>query len=212
MMDLGDYRREYTKGGLRRKDLSECPFEQFEKWFLQADQAGLQDASAMSLATVSSKGVPSLRTVLLKTFDEQGFVFYTNYGSQKAQQIEQNNHVALLFPWTDLERQIEITGSAKKVSTSESLRYFLSRPKGSQLGAWSSNQSTPIRSRHLLEMQLSNIKQKFKTGKIPVPDFWGGYRVIPEKIEFWQGGKARIHDRFEYQRIEEGWEISRLQP
>ncbi|MCK5895476.1 MAG: pyridoxamine 5'-phosphate oxidase [Cocleimonas sp.] len=211
-MDLGDYRRDYTKGGLRRKELSESPFEQFEKWFLQADQAGVQDASAMSLATVSSKGVPSLRTVLLKTFDEQGFIFYTNYGSQKSQEIEQNSHVALLFPWTDLERQIEITGKAKKVSTADSLRYFLSRPKGSQLGAWASNQSATISSRNKLEMQLNTIKQKFKTGKIPIPDFWGGYRVVPEKIEFWQGGKARIHDRFEYQRTEAGWKVSRLQP
>jgi len=211
-MDLGDYRREYTKGGLRRKDLNDNPFKQFEKWFLQADQANIQDASAMSLATVSKGGKPSLRTVLLKTFDADGFVFYTNYASQKSQQINQNANVALLFPWTELERQIEITGKAEKIPTSESLKYFLSRPKGSQLGAWASNQSSPITSRNLLEIQLNKIKQKFKTGEIPLPDFWGGYRVIPEKIEFWQGGAARIHDRFEYRRIENGWEILRLQP
>ncbi len=211
-MDLGDYRREYTKGGLRRKDLNDNPFEQFEKWFLQADQANIQDANAMSLATVSRDGKPSLRTVLLKTFDTDGFVFYTNYSSQKSQQINQNANVALLFPWTGLERQIEVTGKAEKIPTSESLKYFLSRPKGSQLGAWASNQSTPITSRNLLEIQLHKIKQKFKTGDIPLPDFWGGYRVIPEKIEFWQGGSARIHDRFEYRRVENGWEILRLQP
>ncbi len=211
-MDLGDYRREYTKGGLRRKDLSDNPFDQFEKWFLQADKASVEDASAMSLATVSADGKPTLRTVLLKTFDYKGFVFFTNYSSQKSQQIKQNENVALLFPWTTLERQVEITGRAEKVATSESLKYFLSRPKGSQLGAWASNQSSPITSRNLLEMQLNKIKQKFKSGEIPLPDFWGGYRVIPEKIEFWQGGKARIHDRFEYQRIDNGWKILRLQP
>ncbi len=211
-MDLGDYRREYTKDGLCRADLSDNPFEQFEKWFMQADKAGVQDASAMSLATVSAQGKPSLRTVLLKTFDVAGFVFYTNYSSQKSQQIEQNANVALLFPWTGLERQIEITGRATKVSTAESLKYFLSRPKGSQLGAWASKQSSPITSRSLLEMQLEKMKQKFQQGEIPLPDFWGGYRVVPEKIEFWQGGAGRIHDRFEYQRAGDGWSIVRLQP
>ncbi|HIO93071.1 MAG TPA: pyridoxamine 5'-phosphate oxidase [Leucothrix mucor] len=211
-MDLGDYRREYTKDGLRREDLSDSPFEQFEKWFMQADEATVIDASAMSLATVSAEGKPSLRTVLLKTFDESGFVFYTNYSSQKSQQIEQNANVALLFPWTGLERQIEITGRAEKVSTAESLKYFLSRPKGSQLGAWASNQSSPITSRSLLEIQLNKMKQKFQAGEIPLPDFWGGYRVIPEKIEFWQGGTGRIHDRFEYQREGASWLIVRLQP
>ena len=211
-MDLGDYRREYTKDGLCREDLNESPFKQFEKWFMQADKAGVLDASAMSLATVSAQGQPSLRTVLLKTFDEKGFVFYTNYNSQKSQQIEQNANVALLFPWTGLERQIEITGKAKKISTAESLTYFLSRPKGSQLGAWASNQSAPITSRSLLEIQLGKMKQKFQQGDIPLPDFWGGYRVVPEKIEFWQGGAGRIHDRFEYQQEGEGWSIVRLQP
>jgi pyridoxamine 5'-phosphate oxidase len=212
-MDLREYRREYTKGGLRRKDLSVSPFEQFETWFLQADKTGVEDASAMSLATVSAAGKPSLRTVLLKTFDHKGFIFYTNYSSQKSQQIEENANVALLFPWTGLERQIEITGKAEKIARSESLRYFLSRPTESQLGAWASKQSLPIPSRHLLEMQLNDRKQKFKSGEIPFPHFWGGYRVVPERIEFWQGGESRIHDRFEYRRIKkEGWEISRLQP
>jgi len=211
-MDLREYRREYTKGGLRLKDLSASPFEQFETWFLQADKAGVEDASAMSLATASAEGRLSLRTVLLKTFDDNGFVFYTNYTSEKSQHIEENANVALLFPWTGLERQIEITGKAKKVATSESLRYFLSRPSKSQLGAWASKQSSPITSRNLLEMQLSSMKQKFRSGEIPFPDFWGGYRVVPERIEFWQGGESRIHDRFEYRRVKGGWEIFRLQP
>lgn len=211
-MDLGDYRREYTLGGLSRKDLAKNPYKQFEKWFLQAETAGISDPSAMSLATVSKDGKPTLRTVLLKTFDNNGFVFYTNYASQKSRQIEQNANVALLFPWVGLERQVEVTGKAEKISTAESLKYFLSRPKGSQLGAWASNQSSPINSRKLLEMQLSKIKNKFEAGEVPLPDFWGGYRVIPEKIEFWQGGESRLHDRFEYSRLADGWGIERLQP
>ncbi|MCK5903185.1 MAG: pyridoxamine 5'-phosphate oxidase [Cocleimonas sp.] len=211
-MNLSDYRREYTKEGLRREDLTDCPFEQFEKWFVQADQAGVTDASAMSLATVSAAGQPSLRTVLLKTFDLNGFVFFTNYNSQKSKEIKENQKVALLFPWTGLERQIEITGKAERISTAQSLAYFLSRPEKSQLGAWASHQSNPINSRVFLEQQFQSIKQKFKTREIPLPDFWGGYCIVPEKIEFWQGGAARIHDRFEYQRNSEGWEIVRLQP
>ena len=210
-MDIGDYRREYLKGGLKSKDLAESPFELFETWFKQAMEADIPDASSMSLATVSSEGKPSQRTVLLKLFDEKGFVFFTNYSSQKSQQIDQNPNVSLLFPWTELERQIEINGTAKKISTAESLKYFLSRPRGSQLGAWASAQSSPINSRLMLESQLQKIKNKFTQGEIPLPDFWGGYRVIPETIEFWQGGAKRLHDRFEYKK-NNGWKINRLQP
>ncbi len=211
-MDIADYRREYAKGGLNRKDLSSSPFEQFEKWFAQAVQADIPDASAMSIATVSIDGKPTLRTVLLKLFDEKGFVFFTNYSSLKSRQIEGNPNVSLLFPWTALERQIEINGRAERISTAESLKYFLSRPRGSQMGAWASAQSSPINSRQLLEGQLQKIKEKFTHGKISLPDFWGGYRVVPETIEFWQGGVNRLHDRFEYTRQENGWEINRLQP
>jgi len=211
-MDIGDYRREYAKGGLNKKDLSDSPFKQFEKWFKQAMEAEVPDASAMSLATVSSEGKPTQRTVLLKLFDEKGFIFFTNYSSLKAQQISENANVSLLFPWTELERQIEINGIASKISTAESLKYFLSRPRGSQLGAWASAQSSPINSRQVLESQLLKMKNKFTHGDIPLPDFWGGYRVIPETIEFWQGGLNRIHDRFEYQRKNNDWDISRLQP
>jgi len=211
-MDIGDYRREYTKGGLNKKDLSDAPYGLFEKWFTQAMQADIPDASAMSLATVSASGKPTQRTVLLKLFDEKGFVFFTNYSSQKSQQISENPNVSLLFPWTILERQIEINGKAEKISTVESLKYFLSRPHGSQLGAWASSQSSPISSRQLLEDQLTKMKDKFIKGKVPLPDFWGGYRVVPKTIEFWQGGGNRLHDRFEYRRDNDDWTITRLQP
>ncbi len=211
-MDIGDYRREYTKGGLKREDLTESPLELFEKWFKQAMDADIPDASAMTLATVSAEGKPTQRTVLLKLFDEKGFIFFTNYSSQKSHQISENPNVSLLFPWTQLERQIEINGTAEKISTTESLKYFLSRPRGSQLGAWASAQSSPISSRQILESQLNKIKNKFTQGEIPLPDFWGGYRVIPETIEFWQGGANRLHDRFEYTNHNGNWKIERLQP
>lgn len=211
-MDIGDYRREYAKGGLNRKNLSDSPIEQFEKWFTQAIEANIPDASAMTLATVSTTGKPTQRTVLLKLFDEKGFIFFTNYSSLKSKQIDENPNVSLLFPWTELERQIEINGKATKISTAESFTYFLSRPRGSQLGAWASAQSSPINSRQILESQLQKIKSKFTHGEIPLPDFWGGYRVIPETIEFWQGGVDRLHDRFEYKQGENEWNISRLQP
>ncbi len=211
-MDIGDYRREYTKGGLNKEDLNASPFEQFEKWFTQAIDANIPDASAMTLATVSASGKPTQRTVLLKIFDEKGFVFFTNYSSQKSQQISENPNVSLLFPWTELERQIEINGTATKISTAESLKYFLSRPRGSQLGAWASAQSSPINSRQILEGQLQKMKSKFTQGEIPLPDFWGGYRVEPETIEFWQGGENRLHDRFEYTRKNNDWISKRLQP
>ena len=211
-MDIGDYRREYTKGGLKREDLNKSPFELFEKWFIQAMDADIPDASAMTLATVSADGKPTQRTVLLKLFDEKGFIFFTNYSSQKSHQISGNPNVSLLFPWTQLERQIEINGTAEKISTAESLKYFLSRPRGSQLGAWASAQSSPISSRLTLESQLQKIKNKFIQGEIPLPDFWGGYRVIPDTIEFWQGGANRLHDRFEYTKTKDNWIIDRLQP
>ena len=215
-MDIGDYRREFTKGGLSRKDLSVSPFEQFEKWFVQAREANITDPIAMTIATVSKSGKPSQRTVYLKMFDEKGFVFFTNYNSQKSKEIGENPNVSLLFPWLELERQVEINGRAERISTTESLKYFLSRPRGSQLGAWASAQSSPINTREILVGQLHKIKNRFKEGHIPLPDFWGGYRVIPENIEFWQGGVSRLHDRFEYSRVldsnDNEWNIKRLQP
>lgn len=211
-MDIAAYRREYMREGLHRDNLHENPLSQFEQWFKEACTADIVDANAMTLATVSTKGKPTLRTVLIKTFDQNGFVFYTNYSSQKAQQIDENPNVALLFPWTELERQIEITGVAERVSTAESMKYILSRPRGSQLGAWVSHQSNEISTRKVLQGRLDSLMQKFKEGEIPVPDFWGGYRVIPETIEFWQGRENRLHDRFEYTRAQGEWDIKRLAP
>lgn len=211
-MDIGDLRREYTQAGLTRESLEANPLQQFDQWFTQAVQGQVLEPNAMQIATVDIKGKPTLRTVLLKSYDDKGFVFYTNYNSQKAQQIAANPQVALLIFWKELERQVEITGRAEKVSTLESLRYFTSRPRGSQLGAWVSVQSSIITSRNLLEMKLEEIKRKFNEGAIPLPDFWGGYRVIPETIEFWQGRSNRLHDRFEYRRTAQGWDIVRLSP
>ena len=156
--------------------------------------------------------MPDIRTVLLKYFDDAGFVFYTNYGSRKAHEMAENPKAALLFPWIGLNRQVRIQGHVEKVSKSESLRYFTSRPRGSQIGAWVSEQSRAINSRGLLEQKVAEMKSRFKDGAIPLPDFWGGYRVVPERIEFWQGRPSRLHDRFEYVRQDDGWHIDRLQP
>ncbi len=212
-MDLSTLREEYTRHGLTKKDLDTDPFKQFEKWFQQATDAELPEPNAMSLATASAKGEPSIRTVLLKYFDEKGFVFFTNYESRKAQQIEENPNVALLFLWLPLERQIKIQGTAAKISTAESFDYFTSRPRGSQLGAWCSAQSSVISSRKLLEMKFEELKYKFQHGEIPLPSFWGGYRVKPTRFEFWQGRPNRLHDRFSYTlNDEKNWEIHRLSP
>ncbi len=211
-MDISHLREEYTQAGLSRENLLSSPFGQFELWFRQAQQAQLTEPNAMSLATVSAASVPALRTVLLKYFDDNGFVFFSNYSSNKARDINDNPQVALMFLWVALERQVVIQGRAEKISTAESLRYFTSRPTGSQLGAWVSHQSSVITGRKVLEMKLAQMKQKFRDGKIPLPDFWGGYRVVPEKIEFWQGRPSRLHDRFLYTRSNSLWHIDRLSP
>ncbi len=211
-MDLDQIRRDYISGPLRRSDLDPDPLRQFERWFQQAMDSGIKDPSAMSLATAGRDLQVTIRTVLLKRFDAQGFVFYTNYESTKARQIAENPKVALLFPWLDQNRQVKITGLAEKVPQTESLKYFLSRPRGSQLGAWVSAQSRPIRSRDLLLGKLEEIRKRFADGDISLPEFWGGFRVRPTTIEFWQGQPDRLHDRFRYTAQADGWSIERLAP
>ena len=213
-MDLADFRKEYSDRGLRREELQADPVAQFSAWFHQATELGLHEPNAMTLATVDETGMPCQRTVLLKYYGPEGFVFFTNYGSSKAKQIAHNPRVSLLFPWITLERQVIIQGTVEKISSAESLKYFASRPRESQIGAWVSNQSDVITSRKFLLQKLAEVREKFSKGEIPLPSFWGGYRVVPQKIEFWQGGPARLHDRFLYRRENNAvnWEIDRLSP
>ena len=212
-MDITGIRKEYSSPVLTREMLDADPFRQFGRWFDEACTAGLAEPNAMTLATVGADGQPTLRTVLLKIFDQSGFVFFTNYGSRKARQIAENQRVALLFPWVKLARQVAITGLAETISTAESARYFASRPRDSQLGAWISQQSSVLSSRQLLMNELAKIKARFLSGEVPLPDFWGGYRVRPATIEFWQGQTSRLHDRFLYTRLDDGaWAIERLAP
>jgi pyridoxamine 5'-phosphate oxidase len=211
--DLADLRREYSVQPLSRKILNPNPFLQFDQWFRDALKVEAMDANAMSIATVSGEGQPSLRTVLLKYYDEAGFVFYTNLGSRKAEEIDANPRVALLFYWHELHRQVKIHGHTVKISATENLRYFSRRPVDSQLGAWVSRQSSIISSRAILENKFAEMKQKFADGKIPLPSFWGGYRVAPTAIEFWQGRESRLHDRFVYTQTDgKDWLIDRLAP
>ena len=201
------------KDTLHRAELDDSPLRQFDKWFRQALESGIPEPNAMSVATATPQGMPSLRTVLLKYYDERGFVFFTNYTSRKAREIAQNPEVSLLLPWVTLERQIIICGRAEKVTRAETLKYFLTRPRESQLGAWVSHQSSVISTRKLLMMKLQELKRKFADGEVPLPDFWGGYRVIPHHVEFWQGGPGRVHDRFLYTlQADDSWNIERLQP
>jgi pyridoxamine 5'-phosphate oxidase len=211
-MDIGELRRDYTQRGLDLADLNPDPFVQFELWFKQAQEADLLEPNALVLSTVSPAGSPYQRTVLLKYFDRDGFVFFTNYGSRKAQHMASNAQVSLLFPWYPLERQLAIVGTASKISAAESLRYFASRPRSSQLGAWVSQQSSIISSRQLLEMQFETMREKFLHREVPLPDFWGGYRVQPTSFEFWQGRPSRLHDRFLYSQAAGQWAIARLAP
>ncbi len=212
-MDLSDFRKEYSAKGLHREDLSDDPLVVFEKWFKQANELDVHEPNAMTLSTISPSGHPSQRTVLLKAFDARGFTFFTNYTSRKARHIAENPSVCVLFPWITLERQVIIQGKAAKISTAESLKYFATRPRESQIGAWVSNQSEVISSRKILLHKLDEIKTRFKSGEIPLPSFWGGYRIEPETVEFWQGGPARIHDRFQYTRQpDQSWAIARLAP
>jgi pyridoxamine 5'-phosphate oxidase len=208
-----DLRSEYTRGELHRAGLKPNPMDQFAVWFEEAVEGKIELPNAMSLATAGTDMRPLARTVLLKSYDERGFVFFTNLESRKARQIAENANVCLLFHWLSLERQVIICGTAAKVSTAESLAYFVTRPRGSQLGAWVSAQSSVITTRGLLEEKWEEMKRKFGQGEVPLPSFWGGYRVTPREIEFWQGRANRLHDRFLYARREDGsWKIDRLAP
>ena len=210
-MDPAELRRHYGSAALRRRDLADDPIAQFRLWFEQALAAELLEPNAMVLSTVAADQ-PSSRTVLLKAYDQRGFVFFTNSSSRKARQIAANGRVGLLFPWYGLERQVEIQGEASPIALLETLTYFRSRPRGSQLGAWVSQQSSVISGRQLLEQQLAAMRQRFEAGEVPLPPFWSGYRVRPQTIEFWQGGADRLHDRFRYQREGETWHVERLAP
>lgn len=211
-MKLEDIRREYISNGLSREDLAADPVQQFQIWMQHACDAGVVDATAMTLATVSTDGQPSQRVVLLKHVDERGFVFYTNLDSRKAREIAQNPAVSLLFAWLPLSRQIIVNGTAEKLSSTEVLKYFATRPRNSQLAAWASHQSQPIGSRALLEQAFDKMKRRFAEGKVPLPSFWGGYRIQHREVEFWQGRENRMHDRFVYRSDNEDWRIERLAP
>jgi pyridoxamine 5'-phosphate oxidase len=211
-MDLADLRLSYTKAGLAEADAHSDPFRQFALWMEQAIAAKLVEPNAMTLATCDSSGQPNARTVLLKGFEEIGFVFYTNYESRKSLEIQQNPRVTLLFYWADLERQVRIAGTAARVSEEESDAYFANRPVGHQIGAWVSNQSSVIAGREVIEENLATVAKRFEPGPVPRPPHWGGFRVSPSAFEFWQGRANRLHDRLEY--VLEGglWIRRRLSP
>ena len=212
-LDLAGLRREYETQGLRRADLHHDPIEQFATWFSTAVNSGLTDANAISLATATPNGKPSARVVLLKGFDQRGFVFFTNYNSSKGRELDANPYAAFVIYWVQLERQVRVAGAVEKTSREESEVYFRSRPRGSQLGAWVSHQSEVIDARRILEARLAEMTERFAKGEIELPPHWGGYRVVPGTFEFWQGRANRLHDRFRYTRHRDGsWIIDRLAP
>lgn len=211
--NISSLRKDYRNATLNETDVQANPFEQFRIWFHQAMEAKLPEPNAMTLATANKKGIPSARMVLLKGFDENGFVFYTNYFSHKGQDLDENPHAALVFYWHELERQIRIEGSVKKVSKKESESYYHSRPKESRIGAWASPQSEKIDDRQIIEDMYAELSQSLADTEPPYPDFWGGYRIKPKRIEFWQGRTSRLHDRILYEKTKKGnWKISRLAP
>jgi pyridoxamine 5'-phosphate oxidase len=212
-MELESLRREYLMAGLEHDDLASSPFDQFERWMEQVITLQQPDPTAMTIATVSNDGQPSQRIVLLKSFDKDGFVFYSNYNSRKGLELEQNPKISAHFPWHCVERQVRICGVAEKISAAQSSKYFASRPRGSQVAAVASQQSEVLSSRGVLLSEYEALTQKFQTGEIPFPDFWGGYRINPTEFEFWQGGADRLHDRFRYLKTaESSWQIDRLAP
>jgi pyridoxamine 5'-phosphate oxidase len=211
-VDASSLRKEYTRAGLDKADVDPDPIVQFHEWFETVIDADLHEPNAMILATASPDGKPSARTVLLKGYDERGFVFYTNYEGRKAREIEANPECALLFYWGELERQVRIEGHASRLYGEESDAYFADRPRGSRLGAWASEQSRPVEDRTVLEERVRALEAEYEGREIPRPPFWGGYRVEPEEIEFWQGRENRLHDRLVYRREHGAWRIERLQP
>lgn len=211
-MSFADLRRDYSLAGLVEKDLAKDPFRQFEKWFQEAEAAKIPEPNAMVCSLAGRDGSPSSRIVLLKGMDSRGFVFYTNYDSRKGRTLAENARASLLFPWITLERQVIVEGTVTKVSREESDAYFHSRPRPSQLGAWVSQQSSIIPGRGTLEEALKLLEQKYAGQEIPLPPQWGGYRIAPEMVEFWQGRRSRLHDRLRYRREKNDWVIERLAP
>ena len=211
-MSIADIRKDYQLKSLSELEVNNNPFSQFTSWWDEAVQSEIDEVNAMTLSTITNEGRPSSRIVLLKGFDSKGFVFFSNYNSSKAQQISSNSHVSLLFFWKELERQIRIDGVCSKVSAEESDAYFHSRPIGSRLGAWASPQSEKIQDREVLVQRLASVTQEFGVENVPRPPHWGGYQVVPTRIEFWQGRSNRLHDRILYEQQELSWQISRLAP
>ncbi|MEC7517075.1 MAG: pyridoxamine 5'-phosphate oxidase [Pseudomonadota bacterium] len=210
-MELQDYRRQYTKGGLREASMPDDPMVLFEQWQRDASVAGLADPTGVVVATVQPDGSIRQRFVLLKGVSEDGFVFFTNYNSEKATALAQNDRSSMLFPWNELDRQVSVSGKVEKIAESESDAYFAARPRASQIAAWTSQQSQPIASRGALEAQYQATLERFDGGDVPRPGHWGGFKLVPERIEFWQGGEDRLHDRFVYH-YANGWSRLRLQP
>ena len=211
-MDVSSLREEYTRAGLAESDVAADPIEQFRRWFDETTNAGLHEPNAMTVATATPDGTPSARVVLLKGYDERGFVFYTNYEGRKATELEANPRCALLFYWGELERQVRVEGTAGRISGEESDAYYASRPRGSRLGALASEQSRPIEDRVTLENRLRELEREYEGREVPRPANWGGYRIEPEIFEFWQGRENRLHDRLIYRRQDGGWKLARLQP
>jgi pyridoxamine 5'-phosphate oxidase len=212
-MSLADLRQEYTRESLGERDVDRDPFRQFDKWFAQAQRAGLVEPNAMTLATATRDGRPSARIVLLKGIDGGGFTFFTDYRSRKGMELSDNPRGALCFWWDALQRQVRIEGSVSRVATAESAAYFATRPHGSQVGAWASHQSAHLASRELLDHAVDELGRKHPEGSaVPLPPHWGGFRLLPEAFEFWQGRPSRLHDRITYTRAGEAWEIGRLSP
>ncbi len=211
--ELSQLRKDYTMHSLNEDEVDDSPITQFEKWWQDAEQSRIEEMNAMTVATAGSDGMPDARTVLLKAVDEQGFVFFTNYNSAKSQQLELNSNCCLLFFWKELERQVRINGVAEKISVKESIEYFDSRPEGSKIGAWASPQSMVVAGKAMLKETFQYYAERFKHGQVPKPPHWGGYRVKPVRIEFWQGRPSRMHDRILYTQLKGGlWKTERLAP